>query len=195
MIATLESTGMRKVSVDDLEPGGFERNVDRRCLSDPLATTDVAINRYRVEPGRRISGLHAHVDQEEVFVVVAGEATFETLSGEIAVGTGEAIRFAPGEFQSAKNASDGELTVFALGAPRDSGDVRVPLACPECGHDDRRPSVAADGETPALVCPDCGAESEAECPDCGGNDMRVILSADGKTPVEVCRDCGREPVT
>ena len=138
-----------------------------------------------------------------MFLIVEGGATFETYSprgrteparssGEITVGENEAIRFAPGEFQSGKNDSDGEVVILALGAPKGTEDWRIPVTCPECGHDDTRPTVA-DGGTPVLACPDCGAESMVECSECGSDDKRVIPGDDGK-PVDVCLDCGAESV-
>ena len=148
---------MEKVSIGDVEPNAFGSDIDRRGLSDPLGTADLALNRYRLDPGERFSGgMHAHMDQEEVFVIVEGEATFETMDGEITVGEAEAIRFAPGEFQSGKNDSDGEVVAFAMGAPRDSEDVRIPQNCPECGHDNVRAIPSDDGFD--LQCPECGAE-------------------------------------
>ena len=148
---------MEKVSIGDVEPNAFGSNIDRRGLSDPLETTDLALNRYRLDPGERFSGgMHAHMDQEEVFVIVEGEATFETMDVEVTVGEAEVIRFAPGEFQSGKNDSDGEVVAFAMGAPRDSEDVRLPQNCPECGHDNVRAIPGDDGFD--LQCPDCGAE-------------------------------------
>jgi mannose-6-phosphate isomerase-like protein (cupin superfamily) len=107
---------MEKVTIDDVEPSAFGSDIDRRGLSDPLGTTDFAINRYRLDPGERFSGsLHAHMDQEEVFVVVEGEATFETLDGEETISDGEAIRFTPGEFQSGKNDADEPLALAEAG--------------------------------------------------------------------------------
>ena len=148
---------MEKVSIGDVEPNAFGSDIDRRGLSTPLETTDFALNRYRLDPGERFSGgMHAHMDQEEVFVIVEGEATFETMDGEVTVGEAEVIRFAPGEFQSGKNDSDGEVVAFAMGAPRDSEDVRLPRNCPECGHDNVRAIPGDDGFD--LQCPDCGAE-------------------------------------
>ena len=148
---------MEKVSIGDVEPNAFGSDIDRRGLSDPLETTDFALNRYRLDPGERFSGgMHAHMDQEEVFVIVEGEATFETMDGEVTVGEAEVIRFAPGEFQSGKNDSDGEVLAFAMGAPRDSEDVRLPQNCPECGHDNVRAIPGDDGFD--LECPGCGAE-------------------------------------
>jgi hypothetical protein len=80
------------------------------------------------------------------------------MDGEVTVGEDEAIRFAPGEYQSGKNDSDGEVVAFALGAPRDSEDVRIPQECPECGHDNLRAIPGDDGFD--LRCPECGAEVE-----------------------------------
>ena len=151
---------MEKVSIGDVEPNAFGSDIDRRGLSAPLETTDLALNHYRLDPGERFSGgMHAHMDQEEVFVIVEGEATFETMDGEVTVGEAEVIRFAPGEFQSGKNDSDGEVLAFAMGAPRDSEDVRLPQNCPECGHDNVRAIPGDDGFD--LQCPECGAELDS----------------------------------
>ena len=148
---------MEKVSVDDVEPRSSGGDIDRRGLSDPLDTDDVAISRYRLQPGERFSSaLHTHMDQEEVFVVLEGEATFETLDGETSVAAGEAIRFAPGEYQSGKNDGKDVLVAFAMGAPRHSRDVRVPRECPECGHENMQAVPGDDGMN--LVCPECEAE-------------------------------------
>ena len=71
---------MERVSVQNVVPTALRSGVDRRALTDPLGATDVAINRYRLEPGRRLAGLHVHPNQEEVFVVTEGELTFETFA-------------------------------------------------------------------------------------------------------------------
>jgi uncharacterized cupin superfamily protein len=154
---------MEKVSIDEVEPAAMGSDIDRRGLSGPLGTEEFAINQYRLAPGERFSGgMHAHMDQEEVFVVVEGEAIFETPDGEVPVGAGEAVRFAPGEFQSGYNDGDGELLAFAMGGPRDSEDVRVLQECPDCGNDNMRalPNEDRDGFT--LACPECGTELAAE---------------------------------
>ena len=120
-----------------------------------------------------------------MFVVLAGEATFETLDGTVTVNDGEAIRFAPGEFQSGYNGGDDELVVLAAGAPRDTDDVRIPFACPDCGHDDLRFEPGSG----VFVCPDCGSEHvPAPCPDCGDDDLRATLGDSG-LPVVVCGEC------
>lgn len=158
---------MEHVSIDEIGPQAMGSDIDRRGLSDPLDTENVAVNHYRLEPGERFSGgLHTHMDQEEVFVIVEGEAVFETTESadedprEVTVSAGEAIRFAPGEFQSGRNAGDADLRAIALGAPRHSRDVRIPQPCPACGNDSVRAMPAEDGEGFDLVCPECGAELE-----------------------------------
>ncbi|WP_435346855.1 cupin domain-containing protein [Haloarchaeobius sp. HRN-SO-5] len=202
---------METVSLDDVDPEAVGPDGERRGLSGPLGTTDVACNHYRIPPGEGFpSGLHAHADQEEVFLVLDGEATFETyglegddlavegrdgngqqrLGREVTVSAGEAVRFAPGEFQSGRNDGDDVLVAVALGAPRDSADVRFPLPCPECDHADVRLDPA--GGEPAFVCPACDAVRIPEpCPTCGGEDMRVVLDA-GLQVAVACRGCGAE---
>jgi mannose-6-phosphate isomerase-like protein (cupin superfamily) len=183
---------MQQVAIDAVEPATDGRGRERRGLTGGLGLTDVAVNHYTVAPGERVSGLHGHGDQEEVFLVLEGTATFETYDGEegrvVEVDAGEAVRFAPGEYQSARNAGEEPLVCYALGAPPDSEDVRVPLACPDCGHGHVRPTLA-DDRTPVLACPDCDAETAVECPDCGSDAMHAVLG-DGGDPVSACRECG-----
>jgi mannose-6-phosphate isomerase-like protein (cupin superfamily)/transcription elongation factor Elf1 len=202
---------MEKVTVDDLDAWTPAEGASGHGLTEPLGLGNVAINHYCLDPGARISGLHAHGDQEEVFLVVEGSVTFETYvpdrgaggargetasaGGEVTVDQGEAIRFGPGEYQSAKNDTDAAVGVYALGASQGTEDVRVPLACPVCGHDHVRPTVGEDGASPVLRCPDCEGESPVECPDCGGDDMTARLGDDVTTPVSACRDCGFESAT
>jgi len=159
---------MRKTSIDAVDPQADEGvYTDRRSLTGPLNASNVAVVRYVLDPGERFSGaVHAHADQEELFLVVSGTAVFETEDGDVTVDAGEAVRFAPGEFQSGRNASDDPVVAFAIGAPRESDDVRVSrvpvlddadVSCPECGRDDMR-LADADGDRNAdFVCPDCDA--------------------------------------
>ncbi|MFC3957216.1 cupin domain-containing protein [Halovivax cerinus] len=158
-------------------------------LSDPLGTTDLAVTHYRVPPGGRLpSGVHTHSDQEEVFVVHSGEATFETLAGDVSVSSDEAIRFAPGDYQAGRNDGDEPLDVLAIGAPRESADIRIPIVCSACEHGNLRLDTA--GDSLSFTCPGCGVEREpAPCPSCSGADLRVVLD-DGNEPVAACQDCG-----
>ena len=177
---------MRKVAVNDALAAQID-GVDRRALGDALETADVALNRYVVPADERVSGLHAHADQEEVFVVLDGTVTFERLDGTVSVGKRHAVRFAPGEFQSAKNDSTDRAIMLAIGAPLETDDVRVPVGCSTCEHGEMQLSFS-DGEE-SLVCPVCGAETEPECPECGGGELRAVLDEAREGPVNVCVDC------
>ena len=195
---------MRRVSLDDVTSDAVGSDSDRRRLADPLDASQVALNHYRIAPGEGFpGGLHAHADQEEVFAILAGEATFETFeSGEMTVEAGGVIRFAPGEFQSGRNDADEPLVALAVGAPRESEDVRIPVACPDCDHREVRLAFGDGGAT--FVCPDCGARHvPQDCPDCGGelrvtladeseaNDGELESTAERPTTV-VCEECGSE---
>ena len=182
---------MEKVDIRNVAAHAVAEDSARRGLSEPLETTDIALNHYRLAPGEGFpGGLHAHMDQEEVFVVLNGEATFETLDGEVTVGEREAIRFSPGEFQSGKNNADRELVVVAIGGPRDTEDIRIPVACPDCEHDTLRFQTRDDELT--FVCPDCDAEHvPRNCPECGSPDLHITLDETTHTVV-VCQGCGVE---
>ncbi|MFD1645265.1 cupin domain-containing protein [Haloarchaeobius litoreus] len=152
---------MERCSVDDRPATVTEGGALRRSLSDALGIDGLSLNRYRVPGGERLSlSRHAHTAQEEVFVVLAGEATFETRAGEVTVGEREAIRFGPGEFQCGRNDADEDLAVLAVGAPRDAGETLISwtpelgdVACPDCGYDAMRVEATDGGAV--LVCPEC----------------------------------------
>jgi mannose-6-phosphate isomerase-like protein (cupin superfamily) len=190
--------------VFDAPESAADTGTDRRGLSGPLDTNGVALNRYRVPPGDGLpSGLHTHADQEEIFLVLEGTATFETLprrdpdSGtddgepptgrEVTVEAGEAVRFAPGEYQSGYNRGDANLVALAIGAPRETTDVRVPVRCPDCGGADF--ALDAGGDVLSFRCPACGAERvPAPCPDCGTDALTLRLGGDDRV-VAACDDC------
>ena len=59
------------------------------------------MNYFELAPSESFGyAYHPHSDQEEVFYVQSEMTIFEIETGEIEVGAGGAIRFAPGEFQS-----------------------------------------------------------------------------------------------
>jgi len=146
---------MEKVSVDDLENEPRVADVQKH-LTEPLGLSDMAMNYYELEPGESFSGgLHTHMNQEEIFCVIEGQATFETPDDEYTVGPGEVVRAAPGEYQEGKNEGDERVVALALGAPQGMGETRALFPCQECGDSDYHVSdVSGDGVT--LTCPECG---------------------------------------
>jgi len=147
--------------VDEIETQGSGGNTSRRVLSAPLELAEVALNHYELPPGERFSGgLHAHLDQEEVFYVLAGTATFDyrpeadAVTQSIEVEAGEVVRFAPGEYQTGWNDGDEPLEALGVGAPKGSSEVRIPGPCSACGE----PVLELDfgsGQNHS-VCPACG---------------------------------------
>ena len=129
---------MEYVSIDDvrIETSPLDVHSVRRPVSRALGTTDFAMNYFELEPCESFSGgFHTHYDQEEVFYVQEGTATFDTEEGQVTVDAGEVIRFAPGEFQTGYNASDDLVVAFALGAPgavHDWDQIETTVECREC---------------------------------------------------------------
>jgi len=161
---------MEHVSLDDVEnePHPMGVNEYRKSLSDALGTEDVAVVHYELEPGDSFSGgVHTHHDQEELFVVLEGQATFDVGpdGGEqVPVGAGEAIRFASGEFQHGRNASDERVVGLAIAAPgrrHNWEDIESFAPCPECDE------VTSHGVRPLesgdllAYCNECGHEMQS----------------------------------
>ncbi len=148
---------MERVRVDDVD-NRLGPAAEKRPLSRALGTTGVAVNYYELAPGDSFAfGYHRHAAQEEVFVVESGTATFETEDGPVEVGAGEAVRFAPGEFQRGVNAGDERVRALALGAPTDGETTAILRACAGCGE--RTPQaieMAPDGDALLARCEDCG---------------------------------------
>lgn len=126
---------MEKVTLAEIDP--IDSPLDAavyKPLSPFLGTEDVSLNYYELEPGDQFGfAMHTHHDQEEVFFIQEGTATFETRDGAIDVGEGEMIRFAPGDFQIGRNGGDVRVSAITLGAPKDSSEVEYFRECETCG--------------------------------------------------------------
>ena len=151
---------MEKVRLTDLESRMGPADVKRQ-LSRALGAEHVSVNYYELAPGEAFGfGYHRHADQEELFYVQSGTATFETEDGDVTVAAGEAIRFAPGEWQLGRNDGEERVVALALGAPQATGDTEMHRDCPECDERTRHTIEMAEGRD-ALVtlCTVCGAET------------------------------------
>ena len=151
---------MEKVSIDDVQSRMGPAD-EKRPLGRALETTEMAINYYELAPGDSFGfGYHHHDNQEEVFYIEQGTATFETEDGEVSVGPNESIRFAPGEWQLGHNEGDGRVIALALGAPADSGDTEMVRACPACGQrTEQQIERTDDADALVTLCVDCGTET------------------------------------
>lgn len=152
---------MRKIEVADADRVPSPASV-RRPLANALGAEYAAINYYELEPGESFAfGYHYHEDQEEVFYILSGTATFETEDGTITVGPNEVLYVAPGEFQQGFNRGEERVVALALGAPKEtSGGGEVRRDCPECGERTRHRFGSEDeGRTRLTICRKCGAET------------------------------------
>ncbi|QSW98969.1 cupin domain-containing protein [Haloterrigena alkaliphila] len=161
---------MEKITIDDVEIQTNPMDVHsvRRPVSRAAGFTDFAMNYFELEPGESFSGgLHTHHDQEEVFYVQEGTATFELRTDadaeteEFTVDAGEVIRFAPGEFQHGYNESDADEPVvgFAFGAPKSRHDwdqIESLLYCRECEDEVGHGLELTDDGNFRMTCTECG---------------------------------------
>lgn len=154
---------MEHVAVEDVavELNPMKVHSVRKPVSRALGTTDFAMNYFELAPGESFSGgLHRHNDQEEVFYVESGVATFEVgLERERQeVAAGELIRFPPGEFQEGVNDGDERVVGWAVGAPGASHDwdeLQSRVYCPECDGETTHDTDLVEGRF-ELTCTDCG---------------------------------------
>jgi uncharacterized cupin superfamily protein len=151
---------MEKATIDDLDNWMGPASV-KRPLGKALGTEHMGMRFYELEPGESTAfGYHAHENQEEVFYVVDGTLTFETEEGDVTVREGEAVRFAPGEFQQSRNDTDGRVRTLGIGAPADSGELTLLRECPECDERTDQDIDSVDGGAVLVTrCVDCGTET------------------------------------
>ncbi|MDY7081887.1 MAG: cupin domain-containing protein [Halobacteria archaeon] len=151
---------MKKIRIQDVD-NRLGPGKERRWLSDELGAEDVSVNYYVLEPGESFGyGLHKHENQEEVFYIQSGTATFETEEGETEVEEGEVVRFAPGEYQLGKNEGDENVVALAMGAPREMGETEILRECDDCGERTVQELEMTDERDAILTkCTDCGSET------------------------------------
>ena len=151
---------MDHVSLEDVDQWMSPAR-SKRSLSNALDTDHLAVNHYVLEPGEQFGfGYHRHAEQEELFYVLEGTATFETEEGDVTVGAAEAIRFAPGEWQCGRNETDEQVVALAIGAPLETGETEVRRPCPDCGE--RQPvriEPTDDRDALIAICEECGTET------------------------------------
>ncbi|MFB6117682.1 cupin domain-containing protein [Halosegnis sp.] len=168
---------MQHVDLDELEriPHFMGVNSDRRPLARAIDAMGFAATYLELEPGEAFSGgPHTHTDQEELFIVLEGTATFETRPGPgtrsetTEVGPMGAVHFEAGDvFQQGRNESNEPVVGLAIGvgADRHAWDgVEALVDCPDCGTETVH-SLAApeadDERMPApervdIICETCG---------------------------------------
>ena len=146
---------MEKVTASEVDAAALSGTADRLDVSRALDADHVTVMYYDVPPGDVLSaGYHTHNDQEELFVVLEGTATFMTEAGDLRLGEGEAVRFGRGEFQHGYNDESEPLVALAIGAPPGMADTEAVFVCEGCEQRARHDVVLEDGLS--AVCWACG---------------------------------------
>jgi len=153
---------VREIAIEDVDVERSPLGVHsvRKQVSDAPGTGQFATNRFESEPGESFSGgLYTHHDQEEVFCVQSGEATFDvadrpdsSATETVTVGAGEVIRFPPGSTRR------GTATRKATTTSRGSPSARPPTDASET-----QSSRCCTAASVATYCP-----SESDTSPCRG---------------------------
>ncbi|WP_117593860.1 cupin domain-containing protein [Haloprofundus halophilus] len=115
----------RLVDSDAVDPTP-DRPCELRRLTDAAGLEQMAVNRFRAEPGEQIPLMyHSHERQEEAFFVLSGTLFVETPEETFEVDEGCLFAVSPGDPQRAHNPEDADapVDVLAIGAPKVSGDA------------------------------------------------------------------------
>ncbi|GAA0215894.1 cupin domain-containing protein [Halobaculum roseum] len=169
---------MQRLSVDAVEtvPHLMGANSNRRPISRAVEGMDFAMVFFELQPGEAFSGApHKHLNQEELFYVSEGTATWTLKEGPgteaetVTIGPNELIHFHEDDiYQQGTNDSDDVVRAISIGSPgaRHEWEQALGLVdCPECGaetvHTFRPTDDAEDRRMPApehmlIECRDCG---------------------------------------
>lgn len=159
---------MRKASIDAVGHSPHPAGVTsaRKLLGDACGTDDVDVTYYEVGPGDRFAGAyHRHLEREELFVVLSGEATFETEGSTVTASEGEVVYFAPGDWQLGRNDGSEPVEALLVGSPKRLAPVEAVLECPNCETETRFSVETAPQEVGARTedvrtCQRCGESVE-----------------------------------
>ena len=103
----------------------------RRRLSGPRGGRGVTLSRWRIEPGARSTPLHVHVDEEEIFFVLAGAGLSWQGDAVHEIAAGDAlVHLADGAPHTliADEGSDAPLDVLAYASGSPTGLTALPRA-------------------------------------------------------------------
>jgi len=119
--------GYRIVDYEDVSLAD-ERPCELRRLGAAAGLENVAINRFRAEPGEQLPlAYHYHEEQEEAFYVLSGTLHVKTPEGTLEAGPDHLITVEPDSPQFAYNPEDADdpVDVIAIGAPAVEGEVHA----------------------------------------------------------------------
>ena len=115
-----------KSDVEDMAPKfGYSPGLESRFARKNLELEKSGVSYYKIAPGYETPFGHVHSEQEEVYVVIDGNARAKIGDEVIELQQWDAIRVAPGAWRSLAGGTDG-AQILAFGAPNtDNSDIEM----------------------------------------------------------------------
>jgi mannose-6-phosphate isomerase-like protein (cupin superfamily) len=115
-----------KRDVEDMAPKfGFSPGLESRFARKNLELEKSGVSYFKVAPDFETPFGHVHSEQEEVYVIVSGNARVKVGAETIELAQWDAIRVAPGAWRSFAGGPDG-AEILAFGAPNtDNSDIEM----------------------------------------------------------------------
>ena len=106
-----------KSDVEDMAPKfGYSPGLESRFARKNLELQKSGVSYFKIAPDFETPFGHVHGEQEEVYVVISGNARAKIGDEVVDLSTWDAIRVAPGVWRSLAGGSDG-AEILAFGAP------------------------------------------------------------------------------
>ncbi len=115
-----------KSDVEDMAPKfGYSPGLESRFARKNLELEKSGVSYFKIAPGFDTPFGHTHGEQEEVYVVIAGNARAKVGDEVVELKQWDAIRVAPGVWRSLGGGPDG-AEILAFGAPNtDNQDIEM----------------------------------------------------------------------
>jgi mannose-6-phosphate isomerase-like protein (cupin superfamily) len=104
---------------------GLSPGLESRFARAPLGLEESGVAYYRIAPGFRVPFGHSHGRQEEVYVIVSGNARIKLDDDIVELGQWDVVRIPPAITRALEGGPDG-AEVLAFGAPsNENKDVEL----------------------------------------------------------------------
>ena len=106
-----------KTDVEDMAPKfGYAPDMESRFARKALELEQSGLSTFRIAPGFRLPFGHTHAEQEEVYVVVSGNARMKVGEEVVELGPWDALRVPAGVWRGMEGGTE-PCEIIAFGAP------------------------------------------------------------------------------
>ncbi|HEY1778116.1 MAG TPA: cupin domain-containing protein [Solirubrobacteraceae bacterium] len=124
-------------------PDNHDFDVRRAFIARPAGSQRLGASVWELEPGRAAYPYHAHLGDEELIIVLAGQPSLRTPEGWRDLQPGEAVAFLRGEEGAHQIVNRGSETVrFLAVSTNDAPDITLYPDAGKVGATERRPDGA-----------------------------------------------------